>query len=205
LGAPTDSASPLRRLSSSTLPAVPKVTVPAPKPAVRAPAKKAAPKAPRPDSVASSADLESPAKKQSLRDTIRQARAAKQRADSVMGGDTPVSAHDSFDFNTEDPFNQNFGVGGMVKVLQQRIKSARADGRLNISALELAEIPEAVWKMYDTTEEELNDDGDGPKWYENVDLTKIIAADNEITEIGEMVATVFGALNSIDVSCGDAP
>ncbi|CCX31305.1 Similar to Leucine-rich repeat-containing protein 40; acc. no. Q6GPJ5 [Pyronema omphalodes CBS 100304] len=199
LGAPTDSASPLRRLSSSTLPAAPKVTVPAPKPAARAPAKKVAPKAPRPDSVASSADLESPAKKQSLRDTIRQARAAKQRADSVMGGDTPVSAHDSFDFNTEDPFNQNFGVGGMVKVLQQRIKSARADGRLNISALELAEIPEAVWKMYDTTEEELNDDGDGPKWYENVDLTKIIAADNEITEIGEMLATVFGALNSIDI------
>ena len=94
------------------------------------------------------------------------------------------------------------GEGGRAKVLQQRIKSARVEGRLNISNLQLKEIPTAVYKMYETTEEDLTAaDDSGPKWYENVDLAKLIGADNEIAEVGNELARQFAALSVIDV-CG---
>ncbi|KAA8909069.1 hypothetical protein FN846DRAFT_632253 [Sphaerosporella brunnea] len=136
---------------------------------------------------------------QSLRDTIRQARAAKQRVASVSNGEG--NGLDGFDFGTADPFGQAImGEGGSTKVLQQRIKSARVEGRLNISVLQLKEIPAAVYTMYESTDEDLAaTDGDGPKWYESVDLTKLIGADNEISEIGEELATQFGALSAIDM------
>lgn len=108
---------------------------------------------------------------------------------------------DGFDFGTADPFGQSiFGEGGSTKVLQQRIKSARVEGRLNISNMQLKEIPVEVYKMYETTEDDLADtDDDGPKWYENVDLAKMIGADNEITEISEELAMQFAGLSVIDV------
>lgn len=75
------------------------------------------------------------------------------------------------------------------------------EGRLNISNLQLKEIPADVYKMYETTPEELDatDNGDGPKWYESVDLVRFVGADNEIEEIGEDMVKQFGGLSSIDV------
>lgn len=144
---------------------------------------------------------------QSLRDTIRQARAAKQRATPVSNG-APATASagnglEGFDFGTNDPFNQAIlGEGGSAQVLQQRIKSARVEGRLNISNLQLKEIPAAVYRMYETAEEDLAAaDDSGPKWYESVDLAKLIGADNEIAEVGDELAQQFTALSAIDVCC----
>jgi Leucine-rich repeat (LRR) protein len=57
--------------------------------------------------------------------------------------------------------------------LRKRIASARTDGRLNIAALGLTEIPREVLNMYNAGV------GDGA-WYESVDLVRLIAADNEI-------------------------
>lgn len=146
---------------------------------------------------------------QSLRDTIAKARAANRaRADSIRfttSGhvNSPASNDlDGFNFSTDDPFNQAIlGEGGSTRVLKQRIKSARVEGRLNISNLQLKEIPADVYKMYETTPEELDatDNGDGPKWYESVDLVRFVGADNEIEEIGEDMVKQFGGLSSIDV------
>ncbi|TGZ82333.1 L domain-like protein [Ascodesmis nigricans] len=130
---------------------------------------------------------------QSLRDTIAKARAA-QKTKSVES----ISAGlDGFDFGTEDPFNQ-FGGGG-TKVILARIKQARFEGKLNLSAMQLKEIPPEVYKMYESTEDDLDDNGDEPKWYESVDLTRILLADNEITELGDELAQHFGAVASIDL------
>ncbi|KAF8250892.1 L domain-like protein [Wilcoxina mikolae CBS 423.85] len=213
--APDASPTPLRRQPSSTgLPTMPR-TPTASKP-VRPPqtAPRQATRGPKPPPMASAPPAEQPSPQkgdhrkasQSLRDTIRQARAAKQRVASVSNGENngiaATNGLDGFDFGTDDPFNQSIlGEGGSTKVLQQRIKSARVEGRLNISNLELKEIPAAVYKMYDTSEEELaaTDDDNGPKWYESVDLAKLIGADNEIGEVGEELAQQFGGLSFIDM------
>lgn len=146
---------------------------------------------------------------QSLRDTIAKARAANRaRADSIAlttsGYATPTASNDldGFNFSIDDPFNQAIlSEGGSTKVLKQRIKTARVEGRLNISNMQLKEIPGDVYKMYDTTPEELEaaDTGDGPKWYESVDLVRFVGADNEIEEIVEDMVKQFGGLSNIDV------
>jgi hypothetical protein len=206
LGASTDgSPTPLRRKSSLGLPVAPATprSPTAPK-TVRAPqaTPRVAARGPKPPVKAAPTDEALSPKKatsQSLRDTIRQARAAKQRVASVSNGEG--NGLDGFDFGTADPFGQAIlGEGGSVKVLQQRVKSARVEGRLNISNLQLKEIPAEVYKMYETTEDDLDTtDDDGPKWYESIDLAKLIGADNDISEIGEELAIQFGALSVIDV------
>lgn len=164
-------------------------------------APKPTPKTVRPSSssTTTSTDADSPKKpkgnqSQSLRDTIAKARAA--RAASLQQGSvdaTKPGEHDPFD--TLDPFN--IGTGGTTD-LQRKIKTARTEGRLNIAMMELKEIPKQVYEMYDMKNED--DTDDGPKWYENVDLLRIIAADNDIEVIGEELATIFGGLTAIDVS-----
>jgi hypothetical protein len=80
----------------------------------------------------------------------------------------------SFDFGLDDdPFNQR--AKGGKSVLRRRIDGARSDGRLNIAAMGLKEIPDEVLTMYifdanDTT----------VAWGEVMDLTTILAADNEL-------------------------
>lgn len=178
----------LRRQSSTELPrAAPLTPRLAKRPVARSPrpAPQSPTKTPGSHKVAS----------QSLRDTIAKARAAHkaQRPGSVESG----SGLDAFNFGTDDPFNQ--GLFGGKKVILQRVKQARFEGKLNISAMQLTEIPDEVYKMYETTGSDQDDD-DGPKWYESVDLTKMLLADNELKEIGEELAQQFGAVASIDVS-----
>lgn len=67
--------------------------------------------------------------------------------------------------------------------MRRKVDTARSDGRLNISAMGLKDIPEEVLKMYDY---EYNKDGE-IAWGEVVDLTRFVAADNEIESIGEGV------------------
>lgn len=148
------------------------------------------------------------AAKTSLRDTIAAARAAARKqsnASSGVNGDASVIVEggslDGFNFNTDDPFGQAvFGLGGSEKAMKQRIKQARFEGRLNIAAMQLSEIPKDVYRMYDMSEEELGGNGDdGHAWYESVDLVKLVAADNEIAEIGDEMAEQFPGLSSLDM------
>ena len=83
-----------------------------------------------------------------------------------------------FDFGLDDPFNQR--PGGSKSLLRKRVDAARMDGRLNIAAMGLAEIPGEVLAMYKY------DESDGSvAWGEVVDLVTIIAADNELSSLPE--------------------
>ena len=78
-----------------------------------------------------------------------------------------------FDFGLDDPFNQR--DKGSKSLLRKRIDAGRADGRLNIAAMGLSEIPDDVLNMY-----KYDPSDNSIAWGEIVDLTAIIAADNEI-------------------------
>lgn len=90
----------------------------------------------------------------------------------------------TFDFGlTEDPFNQQISQDGAKGLLRKRIQSARTDGRLNIAAMGFKQIPEEVLNMY-SLESMGAQDG---SWAESVDLTRFIAADNELEVIPDEV------------------
>lgn len=153
-----------------------------------------------------------------LRDTIAKAKAAKRAAmrqsiptQTTEDGEVPiVPSDDGFDFGTihDDPFNLNKGGNPKQKVLQQKVGAARASGRLNIAALNLKEIPVEVMKMYDF--EAL---GAGGNWAESVDLTRFIAADNELETLDDFIfpdtepgnpedesqGNIFGGLEMLDM------
>ncbi|KAJ5681570.1 Leucine-rich repeat typical subtype [Penicillium maclennaniae] len=145
-----------------------------------------------------------------LRDTIAKAKAARKAAVSKEKSEAAphkmaVAPLDSID--TEDPFNQ-FSDGSDTSVLKKRVESARKSGILNIAALSLKEIPREVIDMYVF-------DPDAENWFENVDLVKFIAADNELQEVADATfpdidlmdldpeseerGPQFGALESLDL------
>ncbi|KAF2262465.1 L domain-like protein [Lojkania enalia] len=130
-----------------------------------------------------------------LREQIAKAKEAARRAHATkqFGRDTPpreISAVtqnefgiepdpeeiSQFDFGLDDPFNQR--SKGSKSLLQKRIDSARADGRLNISAMSLTEFPDEVLNMY-----KYDPNDSIVAWGEVVDLTTILAADNEFASL----------------------
>ncbi|KAG9231720.1 hypothetical protein BJ875DRAFT_406416 [Amylocarpus encephaloides] len=121
-----------------------------------------------------------------LRDQIAKAKAAKRAASASAkqipsqapkGHEVPVIASGSFDFGlSDDPFNQHMDQKGIKSLLRKRIDAARTDGRLNIAAMRLKEIPEEVMNMYSLEASGAH----GGSWAESVDLTRLIAADNEL-------------------------
>ena len=124
----------------------------------------------------------------SLRETIAKAKAARKSSGTKRVPSYPKSEakglEASFDFDLpSDPFNQNRDPDGNKGLLRKRVEAARIDGKLNIAAMGLSEIPEAVLKMYDLE----SADTTSGAWYESVDLVKFIAADNEIEELSEEV------------------
>lgn len=128
-----------------------------------------------------------------LREQIAKAKAAKRAAaeqQQKAGATTeaplksPVVPRDtSFNFDLpSDPFNQRGDDKSQAKILQGRLQTARTSGRLNIAAMDLKEIPEAVLNMYNL------DSIDQPgTWAESVDLTRFVAADNELETIADSV------------------
>ena len=64
-------------------------------------------------------------------------------------------------------------------MLQGRLASARTSGRLNIAAMGLREIPADVMNMYNLESVGRSDGA----WAESVDLTRFVAADNELEMI----------------------
>ncbi|KAH7311632.1 hypothetical protein B0I35DRAFT_481582 [Stachybotrys elegans] len=128
-----------------------------------------------------------------LREQIAKAKAAKRaaaRQPSIVPSPEEMEApiipsDDGFDFGMaySDPFNLNKGQDPKKKVMNQRVSAARTSGRLNIAALGLKEIPIEVMKMYDL---ESLGTGDG-SWAESVDLTRLVAADNELENLDDFM------------------
>ncbi|KAK0668453.1 hypothetical protein QBC41DRAFT_252029, partial [Cercophora samala] len=129
-----------------------------------------------------------------LREQIAKAKAAKravasQQSSSELGASVPeepplVPTDNSFDFGLHrDPFNQHRDDKSQEKVLRSRLETARTSGRLNIAAMGLREIPADVLNMYNL---ELVGQSGGA-WAESVDLTRFVAADNELEMIAESV------------------
>jgi len=72
---------------------------------------------------------------------------------------------------------------------------------MNISSRDLTEVPHDIWNMYTVDPDKVVVDfnATGTAWYDAVDLTRLIAADNKITFIGTRIQE-FGALTVVDVS-----
>jgi hypothetical protein len=125
-----------------------------------------------------------------LREQIAKAKAAKRAAMRQVSGslsnqeEAPVIATGSFDFGlSDDPFNQLVDQSGVKGLLRKRIDAARSDGRLNIAAMGLKKIPDEVMDMYN-----LDSIGaQGGSWAESVDLTRFVAADNELEVLHDTV------------------
>lgn len=143
-----------------------------------------------PDELSPEQQAESEARKVSkssttLRETIAKAKAArkamavsekKEAPQKEMPQNLPA---DSWVADEEDPFNQ-LPKGDNRLVMKMRVQSGRSTGQLNIAAMSLTEIPQEVLTMYDY-------DPDSANWFENVDLVKFIAADNELEHIADAV------------------
>ncbi|XP_044719057.1 leucine rich repeat domain-containing protein [Hirsutella rhossiliensis] len=157
-----------------------------------------------------------------LRQQIAKAKAAKRAVIRQASNDSAtlsnpaaptVPSDHGFDFDggIEDPFNLRRGENASSKVLKQRVATARTSGRLNIAALGLKEIPTEVMKMYDLESIGAHDGS----WAESVDLTRLVAADNELETLDDAAfpdaspdavdgdedsqSNVFGGLETLDL------
>lgn len=105
------------------------------------------------------------------------------------------------------PRNPGFGRGVAQEkeggVSDALLRQARKSGQLNLSNRGLTEVPDKVWRVnLDVPPEARNvslDCADGDKWWEVVDLTKLILASNKLTEISSEIVQ-FPALTVLDVS-----
>lgn len=156
--------------------------------------KKLQPKSPAPRrAVSGSTNASSTA----LREQIAAARAAaktqKLRQDSPQQGGSVVFP--LFDPNLHaDPFNQ--APKNEQHILRNRIKAALTDGKLNVAALGLKKIPDEILHMY---ESDAMEDA-GINWAEVVDLTKLIAADNELENLGD---SIFPDISAEELAGGE--
>ena len=106
-----------------------------------------------------------------LRETIARAKAAHRAATESNSPKT----HRSTDRWRKPPESE--ADVGNTAMLRKRVAVARTDGRLNIAALGLQKLPTELLHMYDL---DLIGNGSG-SWAESVDLTKLCAADNELS------------------------
>ncbi|CAB4377232.1 unnamed protein product [Rhizophagus irregularis] len=116
----------------------------------------------------------------SVRDVIAQARLKKANNKAVQQEE------------------QNDGGSRSLNVI---VKQAKSSGRLNISHRSLKEIPEEVWRMYEIDPKSITVDFTGSSsevWYEQVDLVRLVAADNILEKIDKRIIE-FGALTLIDL------
>ncbi|ORZ37925.1 hypothetical protein BCR44DRAFT_1412802 [Catenaria anguillulae PL171] len=89
-----------------------------------------------------------------------------------------------------------------AKSLALTLRAARADGKLNLSNRRLAgPIPPAIWSMYEppTSATASLDTSANDRWWDAVELTKLLLADNQLTSLDPKLAEVFPALQVLDV------
>ncbi|KAK4461969.1 hypothetical protein QBC42DRAFT_346759 [Cladorrhinum samala] len=122
-----------------------------------------------------------------LREQIAKAKAARravsQSDETPESHDAPADKTFGFEMAHSDPFNQHRDDKSQTKVLHSRLESARTSGRLNIAAMGLREIPADVLNMYNL--ESIGQSGGA--WAESVDLSRFVAADNELEMIADDV------------------
>jgi hypothetical protein len=129
-----------------------------------------------------------------LREQIAKAKAARKAQASKRPVDEVGGGAGDFEFDAPaDPFNQGGKIG--TKALQKRVDMARMDGRLNISAMGLTEIPKEVMNMY-----EFDPENESIAWGEVVDLVRFVAADNDLETLGD---DVFPDLDPYDMDPND--
>ncbi|KAJ4419862.1 hypothetical protein N0V85_000844 [Neurospora sp. IMI 360204] len=118
------------------------------------------------------------AKKAVVQPISESAPALRQKSSGFgsFGDDLGFASHN-------DPFNQHRDDQSQAKVLQARFATARTSGRLNIAAMGLKEIPIEVLNMYNL--EAIG--ATGGAWAECVDLTRFVAADNELEMISDTI------------------
>ena len=80
------------------------------------------------------------------------------------------------------------------------LKAARASGQLNLSNKGLTEVPSKVWRInLDAgVGQEVSMNSDGDRWWDQVDLTKLILASNKLTRIDAGI-TQLPMLSVLDV------
>ncbi|KAI9233531.1 MAG: hypothetical protein BYD32DRAFT_399092 [Podila humilis] len=90
-------------------------------------------------------------------------------------------------------------LGHVQKSIKSLIANAKGTGIVNISSRDLTEVPHEIWNMYtvDPDKVVIDFNATGTAWYDAVDLTRLIAADNKITFIGTRIQE-FGALTVVD-------
>ncbi|OQD82779.1 hypothetical protein PENANT_c020G05460 [Penicillium antarcticum] len=131
-----------------------------------------------------------------LRETIAKAKAARkamaagEKKEELQAekSQAPPLADSWGGADDEDPFNQ-LPKGDNRLAITKRVQTGRSTGQLNIAAMSLTEIPREVLTMYDYDPES------AANWFENVDLVKFIAADNELEHISD---DVFPDINPED-------
>jgi len=145
-------------------------------------------------------------------DAEEEAPAQEEEAPRAAALEAEPVVPNSWDFEkTTDPFNQSRSEMAKSKMLQQRANAARTSGRLNIAAIGLKEIPAEIMNMYDFDLVGRH----GGNWAESVDLTRFVAADNELETIDDSVfpdkepaelaedesgrGNIFGGLETIDL------
>ena len=111
-----------------------------------------------------------------LRKTIADAKAAC-RGKVAPGGGLGISNG----LATIDPSTLDQGAFDYEDVLRKRINAARTDGYLNVAAFGLKKIPAEILHMYDQDAVSAS----GVPWFENVDLVKFNAADNELITLDD--------------------
>ncbi|KAF9105023.1 hypothetical protein BGX29_000835 [Mortierella sp. GBA35] len=91
-------------------------------------------------------------------------------------------------------------LGHAQKSIKSLIANAKGTGIMNLSSRELTAIPLEIWNMYHVNPDKVVVDfnSTGTAWYDAVDLTRLIAADNKITFIDARIQE-FGALVTIDL------
>ncbi|KAK4690894.1 hypothetical protein P7C71_g5993, partial [Lecanoromycetidae sp. Uapishka_2] len=143
-----------------------------------------------------------PASSTALRETIAKAKAARRDVKRLQsnGLARPVTKVNGF---------PEVGIEIIDgDLLRKRVAMARTDGRLNISALGLKEVPREILNMYSSNI------GDGA-WYESVDLVRFIAADNDFDHFDDNIfpdkaletadedddcqGNMFGGLETLDL------
>ncbi|KAF9899770.1 hypothetical protein EC991_008336 [Linnemannia zychae] len=91
-------------------------------------------------------------------------------------------------------------LGHAQKSIKSLIANAKGTGIMNLSSRELTAIPLEIWNMYQVDPDKVVVDfnSTGTAWYDAVDLTRLIAADNKITQIEPRIQE-FGALIVVDL------
>ncbi|KAI8072943.1 hypothetical protein BC940DRAFT_330386 [Gongronella butleri] len=98
-----------------------------------------------------------------------------------------------------DPF-EAAPVAPDLSNLKGVIQRAKTSGHLNIANRALQHIPDQIITMYHVDPKSIVVDfsSSDHAWYDDSDLTKLIASDNHLQAIDDRLGTEFGALSSID-------